>query len=1034
MTTMPLELVTGALERHGSRRQGRSWQCPAHDDRTPSLRVDQDRDGTVLLHCHAGCPTEAVVHKLGLQLRDLFPSSSSSPWGRGGDGEGWTPRGPATATYRYTDEDGRLLFGVCRTIDKQFPQWRPDPAAKGGRSWRLTDPATGRWLVRRVLYRLPTIIEAARQGQTIYLAEGEKDVHALQAAGVVATTSPGGAAAPWLDSYTQALAGAGLVVVVADRDPPDPTQPRNSYTGQRRARTIARKLTTATIPVRLVMAAHGKDAADHLAAGYGLEDFVDLPDDDARSAAGADPDPTVAPDGPQEQDRASDSVTAGATEDDGDAAAPASPPVAKLSQATALVQLAEQTAAELFHTPAHDPYATITVGDHRETWPVKAKPFRRWLSRLFYQRHGKAPGSQAVHDAIGVLEGTALFEGPQRAVAVRVAQHGQGAIWVDLGNQRWETVEITPAGWRVAASQEAPVRFRRPAGLGPLPAPQPAGPLGLEELRGFCNVDTDHWPLLLGFLVAALRPAGPYPVLNLLGAQGSAKTTTARVLRALVDPTTAGLRAEPRDMRDLAIAAANSHLVGFDNLSKLAPWLSDGLCRLATGGAFATRELHTDADETLFAFQRPVLLTGIEELAVRGDLADRSLLLDLPAIAEHDRQPERAFWTAFEQAQPRLLGCLLDAVSTALRRLPDVRLARLPRLADFALWVAAAAPALDMDPDDFLKAYEANREAATAMAVEASPVAAEVLRLVKTQGGWQGTASELLAVLNRHAGTADSAVDRCARAWPKSPKALSDALRRAAPNLANVGIAVVFSQSHHPRTVTLQRAVEPHDQRHDAGQHEWVGDAASPASLASHPAAEQPQRGDAAGDARRAGDTRRVPGEGPDAAGGDARDAHRDARLTSASPPKSTPDQGEQPSGDAGGAGDAASSTDSRDGAGRAYSATEGWVFKLPETPCVVCGVGCSNRDPTGRPLHLLCADRTDQDPGAAQRQPATTPSPAPSSRRAAARGRPHNDPQAAEHPFDPDQAAAARHGPAAATQAAGARQRSSGHRDPAGS
>jgi hypothetical protein len=1019
MTTTPLELVTGALQRHGSRRQGRSWQCPAHHDRTPSLRVDHNPDGTVLLHCHAGCPTEAVVYKLGLQLRDLFPPSPPS-WGRNGDGDGeaWTPRGPAIATYRYTDEDGQLLFGVCRTVDKQFPQWRPDPAATGGRSWRLTDPVTGRWLVRRVLYRLPTVLAAARQGQTIYLAEGEKDVHALQAAGVVATTNPGGAAAPWLDSYTQALAGAGLVVVVADRDPPDPTHPRNGYTGQRRARAVARKLTAATIPVRLVMAAHGKDPADHLAAGLGLEDFVDLPDDDARSAAGA-------TNAPQEQERASHSAagdptatttpsaTAAATGDDRGDAAPASPPAAKLSQATALVQLAEQTAAELFHTPAHEPYVTITVGDHRETWPVKAKPFRRWLSRLFYQRHGKAPGSQAVHDAIGVLEGTALFEGPQREVAVRVAHHpdqhdqGQGAIWLDLGNPRWETVEITPAGWRVAPSRETPVRFRRPAGLGPLPAPQPAGPLGLEELRGFCNVDPDHWPLLLGFLVAALRPTGPYPVLNLLGAQGSAKTTTARVLRALVDPTTAGLRAEPRDMRDLAIAAANSHLVGFDNLSKLPTWLSDGLCRLATGGAFATRELHTDADEALFAFQRPVLLTGIEELAVRGDLADRSLLLDLPAIAEHDRQPERAFWAAFAQAQPRLLGCLLDAVSTALRRLPDVRLARLPRLADFALWVAAAAPGLGMDPDDFLKAYEANREAATAMAVEASPVAAEVARLVKTQGGWQGTASELLALLNKHASAADSAVDRRARAWPKSPKALSDALRRALPNLAKVGVAGRFERERDTRRIVLERTdLEP------------LAAAASRASPASPMAADLQEPGDA---------------------GGDAREAARAPASPPASPQNSASDLRERYSGDARDARDAAAAPASgaADDAGAAGldSATDGWAFNLPHTPCVVCGVGCSNRDPTGRPVHLLCAGRAnqDQDPAAANRQPAATPSPAPSSRGAAARGRPHNDPRAAEHPFDSEQAAAARHGPAAATQTAEARQRSSGHRDPAG-
>ncbi len=338
------------------------------------------------------------------------------------------------------------------------------------------------------------------------------------------------------------------------------------------------------------------------------------------------------------------------------------------SQATLLVEAAEQLGIELFHTDTHDAYAIVTVGQHRETWPVKAKPFRRWLQRLFYERNGKAPGSQAVQDAIGVLEGKALFEATEQPIAVRVAQH-QGAIWLDLANQQWEAVEITPAGWRVVA--DPPVRFRRPAGIRPLPTPVPGG--SLEELRGFCNVDEDGWKLVLGFLAVTLRPAGPYPVLNLLGAQGSAKTTTAKALRNLVDPAVAGLRAEPKDERDLAIAASNSQVVGYDNLSAIPRWLSDALCRLATGGGFATRELYSDTDEALFDFQRPVILTGIEELAVRGDLADRSLLVDLAALDDGARRDEASFWADYQAAQPRLLGALLDAASTALRRLPGRR-------------------------------------------------------------------------------------------------------------------------------------------------------------------------------------------------------------------------------------------------------------------------------------------------------------------------------------------------------------------------
>jgi hypothetical protein len=110
-----------------------------------------------------------------------------------------------------------------------------------------------------------------------------------------------------------------------------------------------------------------------------------------------------------------------------------------------------------------------------------------------------------------------------------------------------------------------------------------------------------------------------------------------RVLRALVDPNTAALRTTPRDERDLVIAANNGWLMALDNLSHLPDWLSDALCRLATGNGFATRELYTDAEEAIFATQRPIVKNGIEELATRGDLLDRSIVLYLPTIAEDQR-------------------------------------------------------------------------------------------------------------------------------------------------------------------------------------------------------------------------------------------------------------------------------------------------------------------------------------------------------------------------------------------------------------
>lgn len=140
-------------------------------------------------------------------------------------------------------------------------------------------------------------------------------------------------------------------------------------------------------------------------------------------------------------------------------------------------------------------------------------------------------------------------------------------------------------------------------------------------------------------------------------------------------------------------AANNGWLIALDNLSHLSPWLSDAMCRLATGSGFATRELYSDADEAMFAAQRPIILNGIEELATRDDLLDRSLLLYLPTIPEDKRKHEAGFKRVFEAASPLILGAILDCVSSAMQTLPGINLKRLPRMVDFAQCACAAAPA-----------------------------------------------------------------------------------------------------------------------------------------------------------------------------------------------------------------------------------------------------------------------------------------------------------------------------------------------------
>ena len=172
-------------------------------------------------------------------------------------------------------------------------------------------------------------------------------------------------------------------------------------------------------------------------------------------------------------------------------------------------------------------------------------------------------------------------------------------------------------------------------------------------MRSFLNVASDtDFVLAVSWVLAGLRDRGPYPVLVLSGEQGSAKSTFAAILRALLDPNAAPLRALPREDHDLFIAANNGHVLAFDNVSGLPAWISDTLCRLATGGGFAARQLYTDQDEVLFDACRPVILNGIEDIVSRPDLADRALFLTLEPIAEEKRRSEAELWLGVRDRAP----------------------------------------------------------------------------------------------------------------------------------------------------------------------------------------------------------------------------------------------------------------------------------------------------------------------------------------------------------------------------------------------
>lgn len=244
------------------------------------------------------------------------------------------------------------------------------------------------------------------------------------------------------------------------------------------------------------------------------------------------------------------------------------------------------------------------------------------------------------------------------------------------------------------------------------------------------------------------------------------------------------------------IAGGNAWICSYNNISHLSPEISDAFCALATDGGFATRTLFENEDETIFNTRRPVILNGINELADRPDLVDRMTSLFLQAIPEDKRRPEKEIIDEFERVRPKVLGALLTAVSAAIRNRPTTKLNRLPRMADMALWVTAAEPALGWNKGRYANALMQNRAASNDAVIESSMIGQALIALVE-RGPFLGTATELLKAIEV------SRPSSVPHEWPRSAKGMSEALRRVAPNLRAAGVDITLptrKQGHSKRS------------------------------------------------------------------------------------------------------------------------------------------------------------------------------------------------------------------------------------------
>lgn len=458
-----------------------------------------------------------------------------------------------------------------------------------------------------------------------------------------------------------------------------------------------------------------------------------------------------------------------------------------------LVALA-RAQCQLHHDADRKAVAVIPSPGRQEVWRVYSTGFEEWLRSAYWRAKEAGVPETTMKSALATIAAAGINDGKQIDLHVRAARDESGYL-IDLCDEQWRAVRVTPHGWQVL--DHSPVHFTRTQSMRSLPEPERGGDIGL--LWQHTNIPGNRRVMVLTWLLDSFRPDTPFPVLELVGEQGSAKSTTQAVLRSLVDPNKVMLRGRPKTVEDIFVAAANNWLVSYENLSGLTAEQQDAFCTLSTGGGFASRQLYTNGEEHIMETKRPVVLNGIAVVATRPDLIDRVIHVDMPTIPSEARRDEADTSASWERDRPLVFGALLDLFADALRILPSVRLTHKQRMADYERFGEAVSRALGFEPGEFQRQYAELVRAGIDRALESNAVAQVLDKYFEERispWNWQGTAGQLYDLLNNQI-----IPDRST--WPKSPKGLADQLRRIAPAYRAKGIEI--SHLGHSREGALWR-------------------------------------------------------------------------------------------------------------------------------------------------------------------------------------------------------------------------------------
>lgn len=377
----------------------------------------------------------------------------------------------------------------------------------------------------------------------------------------------------------------------------------------------------------------------------------------------------------------------------------------------------------------------------RQCRPLNSREVRAHIFRTVKSTTGAMVKNNNLSEALSALEGKALSEGKELKLYNRIAIH-KNYFWYDLGNNK--AIRVKKNSWKVV---KAPKLFRRYSHQQVQITPVTGG--NPWRLFNFLNISKAHRLETLVLLISYLVPAISHPIFHPHGAQGSGKTTLCKMIKMLIDPSSLEVILATKNKTELIRQINRHHVFLLDNMSKIDSEMSDLLCSACTGAGIAKRQLYTDDDDCVYNFKRCIGLNGINLLITKPDLLDRTMLLHLERISPKKRKEEVNLLREFEKAKPEILGGMFDVLARAMALHPEVKLKRLPRMADFAKWGYAIAESLEKGCGrQFMRDYQSNVKRQSAEVLRNNSLCLAVKLLMENEKEWEGTVKAAFEALS----------------------------------------------------------------------------------------------------------------------------------------------------------------------------------------------------------------------------------------------------------------------------------------------